>query len=66
MTTSIPEKRILYLQGPAGFSTTFPMEDDGYGYPDVTGSDGIYTGTLPKFADKPGESDVLIIVLHLT
>ena len=42
------------------------MEDDGYGYPDVTGSDGIYTGTLPKFADKPGESDVLIIVLHLT
>jgi hypothetical protein len=43
------------MQGPGGFVLTFPLEDDGYGYPDVTGSDGLYTGTLPKFSHQPGK-----------
>ncbi len=47
------------MQGPGGFVLTFPLEDDGYGYPDVTGSDGIYTGTLPKFSHQPGKHSSL-------
>ncbi len=50
------------MQGPGGFVLTFPLEDDGYGYPDVTGSDGIYTGTLPKFSHQPGKHSSLSLI----
>ena len=50
------------ITGPGGFSDHVMMTDTGTGYPDITGSDGVYTGYLSSLAPDPGQYSVRILV----
>ena len=50
------------MTGPGGLSSLVRMEDSGTGYPDITASDGVYTGYLASLASRPGHYNVRIIL----
>ena len=50
------------VTGPGGLSSLVRMEDSGTGYPDITASDGVYTGYLASLASRPGHYNVRIIL----
>ena len=50
------------VTGPGGLSSRVRMVDTGTGYPDITASDGVYTGYLASLAPRPGHYNLRVIV----
>ena len=49
------------VTGPGGLTSYVRLADTGTGYPDITASDGVYTGDLASLAPSPGHYDVRVI-----
>ena len=50
------------VTGPGGVTSHVRLLDTGTGYPDITASDGVYTGYLASLAPSPGHYNVRVIV----
>ena len=50
------------IVGPEGYIDHLVLQDSGTGYPDITGSDGVYTAYLTRVASTRGHYNVRIHV----
>ena len=50
------------MPGPSGYTDHLVLSDTGTGYPDITASDGMYTGYLTTLASTPGHYNIRTLI----